>query len=314
MENIEISTSIIDIFKKQSEGFARILKEQSDSAVELMLNIEKEKNHYRNLYLSAIEKEKDDYRNLYLSTIEKEKVISIEEHSIPKIIPIKNLDESSSPYVLKHNEYLREKNSKIFVELIEEYPDNILKTLKDSITCLPVNIDELALKYKFVDDLNIIKNRINKFNKLKTEKSINVNDTYFDLCKKYQEAFKKNKSTLIKRYIKQIYIIYPDLFNEFLDIYKKYIPNNFNNILNEIKKNFEEEPDTLNKKEKYKRIDYKNISIKDLIEIAKNKVNKRGFIKQSLKLLHKKNRTIDDYNEFETLSNNIYIRPKKIVK
>jgi hypothetical protein len=175
--------------------------------------------------------------------------------------------------------------------------------------CLPKDIEIIANNFDFVDVLNVIKERKRKIELLKAEKSVNMKRSYADLCEDYENAFTKKRPTLIKRYLKQVYVVYPDKFEKFLSLNKESLPKNFDDLMDKIRKELKEkpvkknvvEPTNRTDRKKHVRIDYKNIAIPELVDLVKNyRTNQRQFIQRCTWGLEKAKRSESDRIAFIT--------------
>ncbi len=287
-EILRIQTdAFIDILKKQNDFFTETLKTNSNAAIELLKKAEEELERYRN----PLDKKATRSETLEIASPEADK---------------NSLD---AVYFDLLDKYLKTYDIKCFLEIIEKYPGKVLDVLKATMYCLPKDIEIIADNFGFADLLDVIKERKRKIELLKAEKSVNMKKSYADLCDDYQDAFVKKRPTLIKRFIKQAYVIYPDQFESFLSLNMERLPKNFDDVMDKIKRELKEKPlkkdvveaTTRTARKKHVRIDYKNIAIPELVDLARNyKTNQRQFIQRCTWGLEKAHRSENDRIAFIT--------------
>jgi len=129
--------------------------------------------------------------------------------------------------ILRYNEllggfFLYQKHD-VLIKLFEEFPDRYPETLLGVRNLLPPDINRLAKKYGFVDELRIIKISNKELSQLKKDKK-HEDYGYLALIDKYMA----NKNKYIrKKIVRQFLIYYPFLVEKFI---KMVTPNTTENI------------------------------------------------------------------------------------
>jgi hypothetical protein len=281
------STSYSEILKIQTDQFIEILKNQNDKFIDIL----KSYNNTTISILKKIEEEREYYFNLSKGLNSNQPIVKENEYETKERIDNNDYDTMINNYYLSHNRV-------DFIKIIECFPSKIYETLNFCINILPENIMFLAETHNFKDELAQILTKLSHIKKLESN-NIDVNKSFKELCDNYYSAFINEKPTLIKRYIKQIYIQFPESYNNFIENYKKYLPDYLpefiSNINKEYKNSVSKEVDNVKKKP---RIDYNSVNILDLVDMCKNSINKSQYKKMYHTGLVKSGRSEKDCEMF----------------
>jgi len=288
------------------------------------------KNELTNVMTNTIEQLEERCRILELDNRElnaKNERLTDEVNFFRSLFPNSNnnhliLKPNSNPkfeFDLLLNEYeMSNKNEEILTNLFKKFPEkrkNILHAIKND---LPKNIEELANIFDLKKDLKLIliSNEIIKEYE-KTGKPIEKHGMQ-DFINKYIDYFNAENKTLAYRCMEQVFVLFPLTYKEhFLDMVQAYKFDDFDTKSLEIyeklygEKTPEENKYEQKRKRKRTHIDYNIISIPNLINHVKNKVQRRQYALGCLEYLKKVKRSNDEISQFVAEINN-YL-DKKIV-
>ena len=216
------------------------------------------------------------------------------------VVPHPQIIIKNNEYNQLLNDYGENKKEEVLIELFDKFPNKYNYILDEIRDILPENINELAQKYNFEKDLELL---------LKSNKLINKNDKFEintpdELVKKYVHGFNKNNKKTAYRYLKQALLFFPLTYKEqFLDkiqVFEDY-DKKFEEIFNELYGgNNDAKIQTINKF----HIDYTKETIVNLINITKDKANPRQRALLVVEMLRKKLRPESDINQFKEGINN----------
>jgi len=216
------------------------------------------------------------------------------------VVPHPQIIIKNNEYNQLLNDYGENKKEEVLIELFDKFPNKYNYILDEIRDILPENINELAQKYNFEKDLELL---------LKSNKLINKNDKFEintpdELVKKYVHGFNKNNKKTAYRYLKQALLFFPLTYKEqFLDkiqVFEDY-DKKFEEIFNELYgENNDAKIQTINKF----HIDYTKETIVNLINITKDKANPRQRALLVVEMLRKKLRPESDINQFKEGINN----------
>jgi hypothetical protein len=211
------------------------------------------------------------------------------------VVPHPQIIIKNNEYNQLLNDYGENKKEEVLIELFDKFPNKYNYILDEIRDILPENINELAQKYNFEKDLELL---------LKSNKLINKNDKFEintpdELVKKYVHGFNKNNKKTAYRYLKQALLFFPLTYKEqFLDkiqVFEDY-DKKFEEIFNELYgENNDAKIQTINKF----HIDYTKETIVNLINITKDKANPRQRALLVVEMLRKKSRPESDINQFK---------------
>ena len=152
---------------------------------------------------------------------------------------IRSVDTKNVSYDDLINNFLITYEEHYFIEIIKKFPDKVYDALKHSIDLIQ-NIDRFAEKYGITEALYKVRSLKLKIEKLREDKFIGQYADPSSLSHGINEALQKSQPRVIKRYIKQAYVFFPDTFDEFVTRYRKlYDTFPDDNIINEIKSEFD---------------------------------------------------------------------------
>jgi len=171
-------------------------------------------------------------KNIKENTGEKiEKVKVDEEQNKNNEIRIYNaLEEQKYNKLLFNIEYEPDSLSDCFIELFDNYPDRYLSTLTILRNNLPKDINLLAEKYGFVDELKILRIS-NKNIKIFEKNNKYIFNCQLQLWHKYNNFYNKNRKTAAMKIVRQALVYFPFTFNEFLNDIGKFGFSDFDELV-----------------------------------------------------------------------------------
>ena len=238
-------------------------------------------------------------------------------------IPLEGIGSKIAPtYDILCGEYLANGDISIVKHLFEDYDVKPFQILSDIRNKPPDNIKDLVKQYKCKKEYGIIKKSIKNIKKFTKDTSLSerdINDLDINYIKNYNN---ENKTTALL-YLEQALIYFPFQFDKFLNAIKQYRYDDLDQYIENLKikwygennillNNKNNEILSLKKKRGRKGIDYKNISIPELVEIIKNvKNNPKQKMLQMLDGMKKAERTEDECLLFEEEVKKLLLSNKK---
>lgn len=226
-------------------------------------------------------------------------------------IPLEGIGSKIAPtYEILRGEYLANGDVSIVKHLFEDYDVKPFQVLSDIRNKPPDNINYLIKQYKCKKEYGIIKKSIKNIKKFTKDTNLSerdINDLDINYIKNYNN---ENKTTALL-YLEQALIYFPFQFDKFLNAIKQYRYDDLDQYIENLKIKWYGENNILltnknneilssNEKRGRKGMDYKNISIPELVELVKNvSYSSKQKMLQMLDGMKKAERTEDECLLFE---------------
>jgi hypothetical protein len=229
------------------------------------------------------------------------------------------IDPSESTYPIMLSDYLGAPDDcDKLIELLEVFPDNIPDILIAIRNDLPDNIDDLANKYGFVKELEILRISNQKIKELKEDPAHEEWDMN-KLVAEYIQNFGQHRKNVALKFLRQILTYFPFSIDKFLYDVRAYHYRDMNEIIENIRLEIYEPdklPKPVEKPVKVKKVvsektggkifrpDYATISIDELIEFIKkvDAGHRTARIKNILLKLTENNRTAEECESFKQMT------------
>jgi hypothetical protein len=227
------------------------------------------------------------------------------------------IDSPKQTYDDIRNEYFIENKVETLITLFEEFPDRIPDTLSSIRFELPDNINDLANKYNFVEELRIIKISNEKINELKTDPTYHEEWNLNNLESEYIKNFNQGRKKAAMKYVRQVLIYFPFTINKFLDNIRAYKFDDLDEAVETMKGEiyYGKEPVKKSAKKLVSKVtggknfrpDYATTSIDELVEFIKkvDAGHRTARIKNILLKLTENNRTIEECNLFKQMTKDL---------
>jgi hypothetical protein len=222
------------------------------------------------------------------------------------------------------DEYLIGNNLLKLDKLFELYPDETKRTLTEIRSSLPENINQLAKKHKFVKELQILKKSNRLIKELEMTDKTHHELHFTDLINRYIESFQQDRKLATTKYLQQALVYYPFQFDLFVTNISAYKNDDFDVQVEELKRKLyknlmvttskpkkvapvpttSDSNDEKKRYSEYKKVDYANSSIEDLVALVEQQPNNKAqFIRRTIAGMIKRGRTDEECKTFETNAN-----------
>ena len=211
------------------------------------------------------------------------------------------------------NNYFIENKPDTLIALFEEFPDRCSETLSSIRFELPDNIDDLANKYGFVEELRIIRIANKEITELKTDPSYLEEWNMNNLESEYIKNFNRNRKKNAMRFVRQALIYFPFTFNKFLDGIRAYKFDDLDEMIETMKGEIYYGKEPVKKSiskgtgGKNFRPDYATTSIDELVEFIKkvDTGHRTARIKNIILKITENNRTVEECNLFKQMTKDL---------
>lgn len=239
-------------------------------------------------------------------------VLEVEPQPVPK--SIQNYSELLSQYSLTND-------SSLVVKLFEFPGVKTSQVLTDIRNQLPFNIVDLAKKYRCTKEYKIILKANKHINKLADDDFYGKEKSINDLIHNYILFCNRDKKSIAFKYLKQSLIYFPFQLDLFLKGTEAYRYDDFDENLEILKVELYGENNMLLTREKktdggkkFPRLDYRTISLDELVEVAKTHKNQKQKAERLLAQMRKVNRDEEDILLFVEEVNNFLKKSKIEIK
>ena len=230
---------------------------------------------------------------------------------------------TTSEYDILLGQYFTNQNADTLKHLFEDFGVHPAQILTDIRNKLPDNILDIVKQYKCKNEYNIILKSIRNIKKF-TNATHFVERDIMDLVNSYINYYNRGNKEGALKFLKQTLVYFPFQFYKFLDNIRQYKYNDLDEIIEDLKIELYGKNNMLlldksnkvkttkngdKKKRTNMKIDYKNISISELITIVKNiKNNSKQRAYQIYDILVKFKRSEDDCLLFLEEIDNLFLK------